>query len=201
MRNNDKKFIQFVKDECKRYGIKCDLRNTKYVKLYNTINCAGWFDSDNKKLVVAMNRPDALSILVHEYAHLTQWRDSLINKCELWSKSSVSLNRVEAWLSGKRIRDIKHHLSINRDLELDNEKRTVKLIRKHGLSINVADYTRRANAYVQSYNWLYYTRRWSSPGNSPYTNEIIINAVSDKFNMRYDRMSNKVYNAFYAANI
>lgn len=200
MTRNDKRFIQFVKDECKRYGVKCDLRPTKYVKLGN-IECSGWFDSDNKRLVVSMNRADSLDILVHEYAHLTQWRDCENGKFDLWNKSAKSLNYVDAWLSGKTVRNIGKHLAANRDLELDNEKRSVKLIRKYKLSIDVPMYIRKANAYAHFYNWLYYTRRWCKPTNSPYSNDIVIKAMSTRFNMRYDTMSERVYNAFYAANI
>jgi hypothetical protein len=201
MTRNDKKFIQFVKEECAKYGIRCDLRDTKYVKLSPTIKCAGWFDSANKHLVVSMNRSDALSILVHEYAHLTQWQDSLKGKFDLWDKSTASLNRVDEWLAGKRIHHVRYHLSINRDLELDNEKRAVKLIKRFGLSIDIDTYIRRANAYVHLYNWMYYTRRWSTPKNSPYTNVGLLKSMSTKFNMNYSAMSTKVYNAFYEANI
>ncbi len=201
MTKADKEFIQFVKQECKRYGVKCDLRPTKYVKLSGSIKCSGWFDSEAKQLVVAMNRPDGLSILVHEYAHLTQWQDCLAGKFPLWSKSTESLNKVDGWLDGKRVYNIKRHLGVNRDLELDNEKRSVKLIRKHGLSINIPGYIRRANAYVQFYNWMFFTRRWSNPTNSPYNNPTVIEAMSDRFNMQYGEMSKKVFKAFKTANI
>lgn len=200
MTPNDKKFVEFVKSECKRYGVKFDLRPTKFVKLGN-IKCSGWFDSDNKHLVVSMNRPDSLSILVHEYAHLTQWQDCLAGKFPLWDISANSLNKVDEWLNGKRVHGIQHHLSINRDLELENEKRSVALIRKFGLNIDIPSYIRRANAYAHFYNWMYYTRKWCKPSNSPYTNEMVIEAMSPRFNMRYDKMSKRVYNVFYAANI
>lgn len=200
MTRNDKRFIQFVKDECKRYGVICDLRPTKFVKLSN-IKCSGWFDSEGKRLVVSMNRADSLDILVHEYAHLTQWQDCESGKFPLWDVSAKSLIRVDNWLSGKRVHHIQKHLAVARELELDNEKRSVKLIRKHKLSIDVPTYIRKANAYAHFYNWMYHTRRWSKPSNSPYSSSIVMKAMSPRFNMRYDKMSERVYNAFYAANI
>ncbi len=39
-------FIQFVKAECKKYGVKCSLRNTKYVKMDGNVRCSGWFDEE-----------------------------------------------------------------------------------------------------------------------------------------------------------
>jgi hypothetical protein len=201
MTKNDKRFIEFVKRDCKRHGIKCDLRNTRYVKLSNSIKCSGWFDSEGKRLVVSMNRPDALSILAHEYAHLTQWQDCINGKFKLWNTSSTSLFKVDEWLAGKSVRNIKQHLAVARDLELDNEKRTVELIKKYNLSIDITDYIKRANAYVHFYNWLGHTRRWCTPANSPYNNEDVISVMSGKFNMRYDTLSKRVYGAFAKARI
>lgn len=196
----DLSFIQFVKRECRKYGIKCDLRATKYVKFGN-IRCSGWFDSEGRQLVVAFNRPDALSILAHEYAHLTQWQDSIAGKFPLWDKSATSLIKVDDWLSGVRVRNIQRHLAIARDLELDNEKRTVKLIQKFKLNIDIRLYIQKANAYAHFYNWLWHSRRWSRPGNAAYENDIILNVMSSKFNMKYTQMSKRVYNAFNATNI
>ena len=192
----DLAFIEHVRAECKRTGIKCDLRPTKYLKL-NNIRCSGYFDSEGKTLVCSMNRPDALGILAHEYAHLTQWEDDI----PLWAAADKSLGKIDNWLGGKRVHNIKRHLAVSRDLELDNERRTVRLIKKWKLSIDVDDYTRKANSYVHFYNWMYHTRKWSSPSNSPYTNPAIQSVMSSRFNMKYDELTPRVYNAFAKANI
>lgn len=201
MTKNDLKFIEYVKAQCALHGIKCDLRNTKSVKLSGNIRCSGWFDSDGKELVVSMGREDGLHILVHEYGHLTQWLDSLDNKHELWDLSTDSLGKVDAWLGGKRVHHIARHLGVARDLELDNEKRSVKLIKKWNLSIDTKEYIKRANAYVQFYNWMYFTRRWCKSTNRPYDNVTVVEAMPTTFRMNYSEMSPKVYNAFLTANI
>mgnify|MGYP003337777750 FL=1 len=199
MKLNDFAFIDFVKQECKRVGIKCILKNVKSVKLSEGSNarCSGYFDSENKELVVSMKRPDSLAILVHEYCHLTQWEEQI----PLWKKADVSLTKIDEWLCGKEIRNIKKHLAIARDLELDNEKRSVKMIRKWKLSINIKDYIQKANSYIHFYNYIYYTRKWSKPRNTPYTNKQIQAIMSDRFNMRYDVLPEKIHNAFVAAKI
>jgi len=199
MKPNDLAFIDFVKQECKRVGIKCILKNVKSVKLSEGSNarCSGYFDSENKELVVSMKRPDSLAILVHEYCHLTQWEEQI----PLWKKADVSLTKIDEWLCGKEIRNIKKHLAIARDLELDNEKRSVKMIRKWKLSINIKDYIQKANSYIHFYNYIYYTRKWSKPRNTPYTNKQIQAIMSDRFNMRYDVLPEKIHNAFVAAKI
>jgi hypothetical protein len=192
---NDVAFIEHVKINCKELGVKVDLRPTRYVKIDSNIKCSGYFDSDNKHLVVAMNHPNWLGILVHEYCHVTQWVDDI----DLWHKASST--KVDDWLGGKRIRSIDTHIGYSRDLELDNEKRAVRMIRKWKLSIDIDEYVKAANAYIHFYNWMGLTRKWSKPKNSPYLNERILSTMSPRFNMQYNHMSDNVYNAFVEADI
>ena len=192
-----KNFVDHVKRECRRTGIKFDLRPSKYVKLSESIKCSGWFDSENMALVVAAKNSMALDVLVHEYGHLTQWDENV----PIWIKADEALGYVEEWLSGIEVKNIKKWLGLSRDLELDNEKRSVALIKKFDLPIDTSFYTKKANAYVQFYNWMYYSRRWSTPKNSPYRNPIILDAMPEKFNMNYKKLSYKSYKAFEASGI
>jgi len=197
MNAKEKRFISYIKKQCKKYGVKCDLRNTKYIKLSGNIKCSGYFDEEEPRLVVAMKRTDWLQILAHEYCHLTQW----VDECDAWMNGCKGLPYVDEWLSGKRIPHIKKYLAYSRDLELDNEKRTVNLIKKWGLDIDVDEYVRKANAYVMFYNYIYHTRKWSSPKNSPYSNQNIISKMSSKFNMNYKKMSDRLINLFKEENV
>jgi hypothetical protein len=197
----DELFIQKIKAHCKEYGIKVDLRNTKYLILGKNVKCAGYFDHENRKLVCAMNRPDSMQILVHEYAHFTQW----VDQCKAWTNlgkdGKDSLTLLFDWLDGKNIRNISRHVAICRDMELDNEKRSIKLIEKNKLNINIEDYTKRANAYVMFYNYMLISRRWSKPSNSPYKNKRIIEVMSPKFNMQYKKPSKKLMNLYESEGI
>jgi hypothetical protein len=190
-----KEFIKFVKDECKKYGVKCDLRKGKYVKIDPNIKCSGFFDE--KSLVTAMKNPNAFGVLAHEYCHLTQW----VDKIPLWKKADKALTKVDEWLGGKPVRNIKKYLAIARDLELDNEKRTVKLLKKFGFDDMIEDYTRKANAYVHFYNYMLFTRKWSNPNNSPYNNKKVLSVMSSKFNMKYSEMTQKVKKVFESEGI
>ena len=87
------------------------------------------------------------------------------------------------------------------DLELDNEKRSVQLIKDFNLPINIEKYTRCANAYVLFYNWMLTSRKWCKPGNTPYSNKAVVAACSPKFNMRYDQLSAKMRLAFEESGI
>jgi hypothetical protein len=91
-------------------------------------------------------------------------------------------------------------LGICRDLELDNEKRTVNVIKKFGLDINLSEYIQKSNAYVQYYNYMYYNRAWCTPTNSPHRVTDVWKNMPKTFNMKYNGMSNKVkklYDAVY----
>ena len=191
------RFVKYVRKQCKLYGIKCDLRNTKYLKLSGNIQCSGYFDEQTKVLAVAMNRPDWIEILAHEYCHLTQW----VEGCKIWKDGTYGVDKVDQWLSGKAIRNIKKWLAYSRDLELDNEKRTVELIRKWGLNVDVDFYIKKANAYIQFYNYMYHSRKWSKPGNAPYGNQTIIEAMPSSFRMRYSEMSKRLLKLYKEHNI
>lgn len=190
--NTHKYFIAFVKAECRKEGVKCDLRNTKYVKVTNSIKASGYFDESVPTLVCSMGRKDSIEILVHEYCHLTQWREQI----PLWKDCVKSCVKLDEWLSGKNVVDIEKHIANCRDLELDNEKRSVALIKEFELPIDVEAYTRKANSYVHFYNYMLISRRWCTTKNSPYTNKKLIENMSPKFNMNYKKLSKKIEKIF-----
>jgi len=187
-----KYFIAFVKAECRKEGVKCDLRNTSYVKISNSIKASGYFDENVPTLVCSMGRKDSIEILVHEYCHLTQWRERI----PLWVEAEISMNLIDEWLSGKEVRNIKKHIEISRDLELDNEKRAVNTIKEFNLPINLENYIRKANSYVHFYNYMLISRRWATPTKSPYTNKRLLESMSTKFNMNYKKLPKRIEKIF-----
>lgn len=190
---NDKAFIQFVKDECKRLGVKTHIKDVKYVKLSPTIRCSGYFDdADPDKgaiLACSMGKDDGLEILVHEYCHLTQWQDEF----PLWKQAAKALPIIDEWLAGKykRPETLKKAFEIAISLERDNEMRSVRMINEWGLSIDVDKYIKKANSYLMFYNWMKQTRRWSKPNNQPYHNKRIVEAMPTNFKLNYNKLPKK----------
>jgi hypothetical protein len=184
-------FIEFAKSECKKHGVKFKPYKRSYVKLTADIKCGGYFDdgSDSGKpvLAFAQGREDFIELMVHEYCHMTQWLDGI----ELWEICSDSMSIIDEWLSGKDHPDKLVECAINnsRDLELDNEKRAVKIFKEWNIPVDLELYTKKANAYVNFYNYMKTTRKWSDPGNSPYTNKNILEAMSNKFDMNYQELT------------
>lgn len=187
-----RQFIKYVKAECEANNIKLKLKRTTYILATKSIRCSGYFDEVSRELVVAKKNPKWLEILVHEFAHLTQWVDN----CKEWRNLGDSIQKVDGWLEGKKVKYVKKALARVRDLELDNEKRSIRIIKDWGLPIDIKAYTQKANAYVQYYNWLYYTRRWCSIKNSPTKNPKVYKQMPTIFRMDYEDMSEKYYRIF-----
>lgn len=194
---NSRQFVKHVREQCKLHGVKLTLKKSQYLILSDNARCSGYFDDEAKELVVAGNHPEYLSILVHEFAHLTQWVDN----CEPWRKLGDSLVKIHDWLGGKEVKGIKRALAKARNLELDNEKRSVKIIKEWNLPIDIKLYTQKANAYVSFYNWMYYTRRWCTVKNSPYRNPEIYKHMPKIFRMNYNKLSDKYMKVFREAGV
>lgn len=197
MNSKVKHFIDFVKDECRREGVKCDLRNTTYVKISNSIKASGYFDETVPTLVCSMKRPDSIEILAHEYGHLTQWREQI----PLWKAAEVSMAKMDEWLEGKDVTNIEKHIGACRDLELDNEKRAVKIIKQFELPVDLEHYVKKANAYVYFYTRLISTRKWCAPKNSPYKNKRVIACMPNTFKKDYSKIPKKIEAIFEQENL
>lgn len=194
--DNAKRFIKYVKRVCAQHGFTLDLRRAKKLTLSDNIKCSGYFDEEARVLAVAMKHPDALGILVHEFCHMMQYLDFTRGKFRRWNAATVALGKIDTWLSGKPVTNLKRAIGYSRDLELDNEKRTVAMIQKWDLPVDVDDYIKKANAYILFYNWMHETRRWTTPPNTPYSNPKVYESMSNKFNMKYTTLSRDVRRAF-----
>jgi hypothetical protein len=196
---NDKMFIEMVKSGCKKHKISCKLKDVNYLKPVPSIRCTGYFDDENKTLQVAMKQKDSFEILVHEYSHLTQW----IDKVPVYMKANKYLLAVDKWIAGTNLPSAVVDAAIQGtvDLELDNEKRAVKLIDKYNLSIDIDAYIKKANAYLYFYHWMRRTRKWSGPNNSPYRNKNIIAAMPTTFRGKYDKLPKRFEKLFKQENI
>ena len=198
-------FISFVKDECKKNSVKFKPYKRSYIKLTDDIKCGGFFDdgSDPKlrkaTLAFAQGRKDFLELMVHEYCHMTQWIDGI----GLWEISASSMSTIDEWLSGvdHPMEEVEAALNASRELELDNEKRSAEMFKKWDLPVDVNLYIKKSNAYVLFYNYMKISRKWSAPGNAPYTNKNILDAMSDKFDMDYENLSEELIELFKKENI
>jgi len=193
---SEKHFIHYVYGKCKKHGIKVILKDVKYLKV-DGIRCSGYFDDQNKILAVAMKSKNSKEIFVHEFGHVTQF----IDNCLPWKNLGQSLEKVTDWLHGKRVHNINRHIDIVKLMELDNEKRSVELIKNFNLDIDVEDYIKRANSYIYFYNRLKKTRKWSHPKNAPYNNKSVFKVMPSYFKKSYKTTPKNVEKIYEAENI
>ena len=189
-------FVKYVKELCNEHGVKLDIRNTNYIWCDGS-RVSGYFDGSNKELRMAGNIPNALSIFVHEFSHMTQW----LEEGSIWHTCSDDLIKLDAWLAGKRVNRIIGIIDEIRDLEDDNERRAVKIIKKHKLPIPIKDYIRAANSYIFFHEHLKRTRRWAKPTNRPYDNKNILSVCPDKFLDDYPKYFEKIAHVYEAEKI
>lgn len=205
-KNNTEKLISFIKSECGKHNVKLSIKRGKYVKI-NKVKTSGYFDSTKQELVCAKQNPNFLIVLAHEFCHMTQWIDSRNGKCDVWLKYEKSnLNIFDEWLLDKtknfRKNTLKAALFKSLNLELDNERRTHKLLKSFGMNQKELDlYVQKSNAYVLFYLYLLETRNWYKPGNAPYENKTVVSAMSKKFNMNYKSLSKKIRSVYIQENI
>ena len=190
--NNITSFIDYVESECRKARVQFKPYKRSYIKLTNDIKCGGFFDDGSTPtrkatLAFAQGRPDYLELLVHEYCHMTQWQEQI----PVWTTAIDGMTIIDEWLSGKDYPNdvVEKAINSSRDLELDNEKRTVSMIKRWKLPIDTDLYTKKSNAYVLFYNWIKQSRKWSDPKNSPYNNQVVLSAMSEKFDMNYEELT------------
>lgn len=188
------KFISFVKKECKKNGIKIILSKKKDL-LVNDVKCSGYFSATDKELAVATGKPfkDWLEVFIHEYAHSVQyatdskvWLSNDINGYEaselldIWLNKTIDLSPIQ----------LKKYTEVVMDVELDCEKRSVSLIKKFDLPIDIDLYIKKANSYVLSYHVVKKMRKWRKV--PPYSVQEIVDAMPNHFNLNYKKPNKRL---------
>lgn len=131
--------------------------------------CAGWFDGSRKEFVIAMKNKLAFEVMVHEYSHYRQWKDTK----RYFNKLSKGCDIFFDWLDGtfytKAV--VQGALSDVIELEWDCECRALELIKTYKLDIDVNEYCKAANAYLMYYHMVHDQRIWLKD-RSPYSRAI-----------------------------
>lgn len=161
---------EIVLEICRRawaLGVSVYISPTVHVEAEPGVYCSGFFDSaaSPPQIVVAGVRPDYrfLGTLLHEFNHAEQWAEGNW----FWEQTSKADDIWNA-LKGKKVANQAVKWGIQRDMEADCERRTVRLIKELGADIEIDAYCQAANAYLHFYNLLAETKRWFAKGKSPY---------------------------------
>jgi hypothetical protein len=157
-------FIAKVAVECLENGVSLKIVQKAAIKGY-----AGWFDSNKKELVCAYKSVNGFEVLIHEYHHFLQWK----NSPEFWKKCEADKSPFLLWVLGNETTKNKLTRAFYKAIELerDCEANSLKFIKEHGLDVNAEKYSQEANAYLYSYHFVKKYRKW--PSTSIYTKDLI----------------------------
>lgn len=130
-------------------------------------NCGGWFCDEAMEIVVWGNSPEAFQILVHEYNHYIQYHTNF----NFWDSKMDDYDKYMKYVDGEADYELKDdYLKAVIEIELDCEKRSVKMIDSLDLDINPKLYIKNANAHLFSTIFKAKNKKW--PDLSIYDNEI-----------------------------
>ena len=169
-------FLEKVKKDCIKHDVELCLEDKKYIR-DELFGCSGYFDYENKVIAVAIKKKktDWLGVLVHEYCHMIQWIRNVKVWTDCFHHELDTCVIIDLWLRNLvELTDKQKHNYINRTirLEKDCEKRTVAMIIKYNLPIDIDEYIRYANAYIAFYAAMAEYRSWYNPLKAPYNSKL-----------------------------
>lgn len=197
--------LTYCLQDLKEYGVSVDLCNTKKVKVEgedDSWSHGYWDDGNNKDLVLkcAVKRePEKwLSVFAHEYCHFLQWKE----RCDVWHANRKITGAEWSEIIHNipmREKRINHIITTVRNIELDCEKRTVKLFRKFKIPKRfIRDYIKNANIYIFYQTYLLEYRRWYRKTGvpAPYENPHMLKLAKTSFYNSYDVIPPPILKAF-----
>ena len=190
----------YIKYEAEKAGIKVETPDTEMVNATDTIKVAGYFDHTEKVLKSAKRNPRYLPILIHEFNHLRQMQEDCLSWRECFVDGIDIDTLIDMWLENKidlNEKQLREYMQKLINVELDCEKRTVDTIKEFNLEskIDPSDYTKQANSYLMMYHVVARKRAWCEK--SPRDNKAVLDIVSDKFDMDYTKISEKLFEAYF----
>lgn len=134
-------------------------------RIYNSKHSYNFFNDDPKpELYVnyfSEHIDDWFTIYIHEYGHFLQWKNEW-EKWEPYNKYVVSMN---SYLDNENNTVTRKTVRKIQEIEIDCEKKVLKLIKKHKLHIDVAEYTQNTNLYIYCHIFFRKYRKFYTPYN------------------------------------
>ena len=141
-------FIQLVKNDLAERDCSLVIGKGKQLNC-DGFRVDGYFSESAREIRVARGCTQWLGTLAHEYAHFRQWVDG--DKSYL--RSGKATQMIDKWFAGKEYaeRDLTRAFQVVRTMERDAERRSVEMITKYNLPVNLDLYIKRANCYIYAH--------------------------------------------------
>lgn len=115
-----------------------------------------------------------IPVFLHEYCHFLQWK----NKSIYFIEGIKSTEQYYKWLNHQQEEvDIKDLRNIQK-MELDCDRRAIKIINKYELDIDLQQYIQESNSYIISHNYVHEKRKYFS--SFPYAKDCVKCLVPSK---------------------
>jgi hypothetical protein len=160
-------------------GKSIKLANRNHVQI-DGVKTGGYCTSDG--IVVAVKREYWFETFIHEYCHFLQELDPDYNPSE------DDWEDYDYWLLGKKRlskKTVERHTNAIREMEIDCEKRVVKLIEEYQLPIDKKRYIQEANVYALFYTLATKYRMWYK-GESPCAIKELADMMPTTFRKTWD---------------
>lgn len=188
MDTNAKKFLKHVREHLSEYGGRLVFGRGNKVNCGDGCRSIGYFSDNPLEIRVARKSRDPITTVAHEYAHFLQWLENPQHVMRADDKASFIMFD---WLGGKEFenRDVEKAFCRVMVMERDAERRTVELIKKFNLNVDIDKYIRQANCYIYMH-WIMKERRsWRyKPGCvDPFSSRTVISKMPNTFKAKSDR--------------
>lgn len=177
-----------------KYDVNIVLKKSKTIRIVEeniTVSGGYWADYNEKNITFACTTGHPFEkwsqTFAHEYCHFLQWLD----KGEVWKDFRKIKNEdLDKIFHNKPIKEetLDNVLRWSKNIELDCEKRTVKLLKKYKVDVDIKRYIQKANVYIHFYNYAKRYRQWYPANKNPFLIESLIVSAPDNFNGNYDEM-------------
>ncbi len=191
-------FEEKIRQSCGYWGVALQVDPERYVNDGTDSDSNGWFDDTIPKLAYAKGHDAWFPVALHEYNHMCQWQE----------KDPIFFSDIQAeadkhfweWLDGTIIVGqglAKLYCMAYLQLELNCERRALKMITDLDLPLDTESYAQTANAYVMFHHLILKHRKWYEIGKEPYHIEEIVSAMpKDLHTLNYEEISDEMVTLF-----
>lgn len=177
-------FVRMIKDHLKKYNGKIVFKNP----ILNRAEIDGEFSEFSMTIMCSIDSSSNywIGVLAHEYSHFLQcvneskyWINFQNKVSEIDNLNYIFNNKKNIKISKRERKKIIHHI-IN--VELDCDKRAIKLINKWKLNVNKNEYRTKANIIL--YKYLY----WAEYGIWPRIISKKTNKQTDWYELKLNKL-------------